>query len=364
MFVKHIEFRNYRNLADSRYDPAEGINVICGSNAQGKTNLLECIWLFTGGRSFRGSKEKDIIAFGKEKSLISADFNSQGRDQHLEISIEKGKRKASLNGIQRNYLSEIVGVFCAVVFSPDHLTLVKNGPEERRAFLDGALCQIDPIYASHLSRYKKILAERNALLKDISKSSWLKDSLPVWDESLANAGAKIAVERAKYVNSLVPYATRFYDGISAGRKKMTVSYRMNCKPGNKLDHQEIFEKTLSVLKNKQEEDISCGYTTSGIHRDDLIIKINDKEAKSFASQGQQRSAVLSLKLAEASVLGGEKGENPVILLDDVLSELDPSRQDFLLTRLEGMQVFITCCEKNKVSDGMIFVNEGKISPEE
>ena len=134
LFVKHIEFRNYRNLADSRYDPAEGINVICGSNAQGKTNLLECIWLFTGGRSFRGSKEKDIIAYKKKKSLISADFNSQGRDQHLEISIEKGKRKASLNGIQRNYLSEIVGVFCAVVFSPDHLTLVKKRSGRKKGF--------------------------------------------------------------------------------------------------------------------------------------------------------------------------------------------------------------------------------------
>ena len=364
LYLKQIEFRNYRNLENSCFEPVKGINVIYGSNAQGKTNLIECIWLFTGGRSFRGSTEKEIIAFGKDKAFISASFNTEGRDQKLEISIEKGKRKASLNGIPRKYLSEIVGKFCAVVFSPDHLTLIKNGPDERRGFIDAAICQTDPMYAARLSRYKKTLNERNNLLKSILRNPSLRDTLSVWDEALADSGSKVAIERAKYIEKLCFPAVAFYDGISRGKEKMTLEYRMNCKAENRYDIGEIYDKTLLALKNRHEEDILCGYTNSGVHRDDIVIKINGRDAKSFGSQGQQRSAVLSMKLAEAAVLGKEKGESPVILLDDVLSELDPSRQNFLLTKLSGMQVFITCCEKNTYAENVICVSEGRITAEE
>lgn len=361
MYIKQLEFTNYRNLQDGCLHPSESINVICGSNAQGKTNLIECIWLFTGGRSFRGAKEKELIAFGKEFSRIKLAFFSEGRDQTLELLIEKGRRKAVLNGVPRSYLSEIVGKFGAVVFSPDHLTLVKSGPEERRAFIDGAICQIQPMYASLLSRYKKILNERNTLLKSIPYHPQLSETLPVWNESLAACGAKITKERAVYIQALSVSAVRFYDGISKGKEKLTVAYKMNCKADTGSDESEIYAKTLERLNSKQQEDISCGYTTSGVHRDDLIIRINDRDARNFGSQGQQRSAVLSLKLAEAAMIEQNKGEAPVVLLDDVLSELDTSRQQYLLTKLSGMQVFITCCEKTIPTDHCIMVEEGSIS---
>lgn len=361
MFIKQVEFENYRNLKNSVYTPGKEINIICGNNAQGKTNLIECLWLFTGGRSFRGAKEKEIISFGENNSVIRVQFYSEDRNQTIELNIERGRRKATLNGVPRNYLSEIVGKFCAVVFSPDHLSLVKNGPDLRRSFIDGAICQTDATYALLLSRYKKILNERNNLLRCIAQDQSLISTLSVWNETLAASGAKIAARRSQYVKKLSDHAECFYDGISKGKEILKTEYRMNCKADQNSDEKEIYTKTLEKLIRKQNEDISCGYTASGIHRDDLVIKINGRDAKVFGSQGQQRSAVLSLKLAEAAVLGEEKKETPIILLDDVLSELDNSRQNFLLTKLSGMQVFITCCEKTVNSENVVYIEDGVLS---
>ena len=313
--MKQIEFRNYRNLENSCFEPVKGINVIYGSNAQGKTNLIECIWLFTGGRSFRGSKEKEIIAFGKDKAFISASFNTEGRDQKLEISIEKGKRKASLNGIPRKYLSEIVGKFCAVVFSPEHLTLIKNGPDERRGFIDAAICQTDPMYAARLSRYKKTLNERNNLLKSILRNPSLRDTLSVWDEALADSGSKVAIERAKYIEKLCFPAVAFYDGISRGKEKMTLEYRMNCKAENRYDIGEIYDKTLLALKNRHEEDILCGYTNSGVHRDDIVIKINDGEEFEVIEKEIRR------RLTQLKKLYKEE-KTPIKVIGKVLKKVD------------------------------------------
>ncbi len=363
MYIKSLSFKNYRNLSDSEIFPSEGINVIYGDNAQGKTNLIECIWLFTGGRSFRGSKDSELIAFGEKKALTELCFYSKNREQTISIEISGGKRSAVLNEVPKNYLSQIVGAFCAVVFSPDHLTLIKNGPEERRNFVDAAVCQIKPGYAVQLSRYKKILNERNALLKDIPKHRELEDMLDIWNDRLAAEGAVIAIERKKYIQKLSELAAGFYDGISGGKEKMSVSYRSAC-PDDISSAQEIKELLLKALENKQSDDIYCGFTTSGVHRDDLIIRINGREARNFGSQGQQRSAVLSLKLAEAAVSGNETGEKPVILLDDVLSELDGTRQNYLLHKLQGMQVFITCCEKEIEADNKFRISSGKITASE
>ena len=360
MYIQSLKFQNYRNLCGSVYEPDNGINIICGDNAQGKTNLIESIWLFTGGRSFRGSKEKDLITFGKENAFIKLKFFSEGRDQELEIFIEKNKRKASLNGIPKNYLSQIIGKFCAVIFSPDHLNIIKSGPDERRGFIDAAICQVKPVYAGMLSKYKRILAERNSLLKDISKHPELEDTLSVWNESLASSGAKIAVERAKYLKKLEKEAVKFYTGISRGKEKLEIEYRSNCRQNEYADEREIYSKILELLEGRQTDDIYCGYTTAGIHRDDIGIKIDGRDAKNFGSQGQQRSAVLSLKLAESAVLTDEKSESPVILLDDVLSELDPERQKYLLTKLENMQVFITCCDKNFDGGHTVIMENGKL----
>lgn len=361
MLVKKIEFNNFRNLENTALYPKEGINVIFGNNAQGKTNIVECLWLFTGGRSFRGSKDSELISFGKDKSSVKLEFDSEGRRQSIEIDIKNGKRSAVLNDVPKKYLSQIIGSFCAVVFSPDHLTLIKNGPEERRSFIDGALCQIKPAYASLLARYKKILGERNALLKDIPRHRELEDTLDIWNEKLAAEGAQIAKSRAAYIEELKKYAAEFYNGISEGREKLEINYRISFKAENDISFSKMSELMLDSLRKKQNDDIYLGYTTTGPHRDDLSVKINEREARNFGSQGQQRSAVLSLKLAEAALLGEKKGEAPVILLDDVLSELDCSRQEYLLSKLEGMQVFITCCELSVPAKGMIYVNGGKLT---
>ena len=361
MFVKSVEFENYRNIENSILYPRQGINVICGNNAQGKTNLIEGLWLFTGGRSFRGAKESEMIRFGQKQAKISLSFYSMNREQTIELSIISGKRKAVLNDVPKAYISQIIGSFCAVVFSPDHLTLIKNGPEERRSFIDGALCQIKPVYASMLSRYKKILNERNSLLKDIPRHRELEDTLEIWDEKLVEDGSAIAVERFRYLKKLTPEAINFYDGISDGREELQLAYKMNCGGNAEMERKEIAAVMLKALKSRQNEDIYCGFTTIGIHRDDLSVKINGREARNFGSQGQQRSAVLALKLAEAAVLEKEKGEAPVILLDDVLSELDQSRQEFLLKKLNRNQVFITCCEDISKAEHIIRISSGKIN---
>lgn len=360
MIVKSLKTENYRNLENMIFNPTEGINVIYGSNAQGKTNLIECLWLFTGGRSFRGSKENELIAFGKNKSEIELCFQTKEREKTIYFKIQGGKRQPVLNDVPKSSLSQIVGNFCAVVFSPDHLTLIKNGPEERRNFIDGAICQIKPAYASVLSRYRKILSERNALLKDIPYHRELEDTLDIWNERLAVEGSSIAMQRIDYIKGLKEPAINFYEGISSGKEKLSIEYKMNYSSDTNMNRDEIIEIMLKTLRKKQNDDIYCGYTTTGIHRDDIIVKINDMEARNFGSQGQQRSAVLALKLAEAEQIGEKLGENPVILLDDVLSELDTERRNFLLKELNNMQIFMTCCEPFIEAENIVHIENGKI----
>ncbi len=362
MYIKSIHFENYRNLKNAVFIPYNGINVICGDNAQGKTNLIECIWLLTGGRSFRGSKDSELIAFDSQSANIKAEFYAGGRDQTIEISIRGNHRTAVLNDVPKNYMSQIIGVFCAVIFSPHHLTLIKNGPEERRNFIDGALCQIKPSYAARLTKYRRVLNERNALLKDIPRHRELEDTLDIWDEKLAYEGALIARERISYTAQLSQSAIPYYQGISGGKEQLSLAYRSGCDADFSMSPEEIKQHLLQKLRERHNDDIDCGYTVSGVHRDDLTVKINERDAKSFGSQGQQRSAVLALKLAEAAVLGQAKDETPVILLDDVLSELDASRQEYLLQKLPSRQVFITCCESSVNAENMIYLKKGKILP--
>lgn len=343
MFLESVSFENYRNLSNGAFCPSDGINVIYGNNAQGKTNLMESMWLFTGGRSFRGAKDKELIRFGESRAKVTAQFHAREREHTLEILIQNNKRTAILNGVPKMYLSQIIGVFCAVVFSPNHLTLMKNGPEERRNFIDSAICQIRPAYAALLSRYRKILNERNALLKAIPQEPALAETLEVWDERLSEEGAVIALYRYAYVRRFAELSKEFYKGISNGKEQLETAYHTCCLGEDGMKREELKTLLLRMLEQRRKEDIVLGYTARGIHRDDILVRINGKPAKTFGSQGQQRSAVLAMKLAEASMLEHAIGEPPVILLDDVLSELDTARQDYLMNSLHG-QVFITCCD--------------------
>lgn len=365
MNVLGISLENYRNLAGCCIEPCEKVNVIYGKNAQGKTNLLEALWMFCGGHSFRGSKDAELIAFGKDHARLCARFNSYGREQNAEIKIFGGKREVCINDVPKKSASALIEKYSAVVFSPEHLNLVKRGPSKRRNFIDSAVCREKIKNAVIFSRYNKTLNQRNALLKDIYRHKELKETLDIWDDSLCVLGASLIRQRMEYIELLSSYASAYHDGISGGKETLEFSYLSSVNVEKEDDENTLRLKLKQAFSDSRKEDISSGYTNCGPHRDDINIVINGKKAKNFASQGQQRSAVLSMKLAEAAILKERTGENPIILLDDVLSELDSQRQDFLLNKVEDYQVFMTCCEKSdkeQLKNGKIFkIEDGRIS---
>ena len=364
MKVKRIGFRNFRNLEDSEIFPCEGVNVIYGDNAQGKTNLIEALWLFCGGHSFRTAKDSEVIRWEKDFAALEMNFFGQGRDQRAELKIMSNKKLVTINGVEKNTASSLIEKFCAVVFSPEHMNLIKRGPGERRRFVDSAICREKLQNAVILSKYNRMLNQRNTLLKDIVKRPSLEDTLEIWDAQLVHYGALLIKRRLEEMKLLSEKAAVFHSGISKGKEKLSVRYLSTENIGDGDSLETIQRKFAEKCEQNRKNDIHLGVTLSGPHRDDIEILINGKNAKSFASQGQQRSAVLSLKLAEAAVLKERMGEEPVVLLDDVLSELDNSRQDFLLNELKSCQVFITCCEeqnKEQLKQGKIFyVENGKI----
>ncbi|MCC8072598.1 MAG: DNA replication/repair protein RecF [Clostridiales bacterium] len=352
MKINHIDIENIRNIENMRLDFSD-VNIIYGENAQGKTNLIEAIYLFTGSKSFRGVKDSELVKFDSEYARLKLDFENNKRQQNAEILI-KNNRSASLNGIKQKSPSSLGEELKAVIFSPIHLSMVKDGPIQRRRFIDGALCQLKSNYRKLLKEYKRALSQRNMLLKDVYKNPSLSDMIYIWDKNLASSGAKIIYQRQKYVEALLPYATEIFDGLSNGQEKIDLKLK------GSFDYQDLsvleIEKKLTLeYDKKRQEDIANKITTIGPHRDDMEILINGKSARNFGSQGQQRSCVLALKLAEASLLKEMTNEEPLALLDDVMSELDISRQDYILNHIKNWQVFITCCDANTV----LRVKEGK-----
>ena len=342
MIVNSLTVTDYRNIDYIKIAPSENVNVIFGENAQGKTNLLESIWLFTGCKSFRTKKDNELLGFEKDYAKNEIEYSAFGREQTAQLIIDK-KRTAFKNGIELKSPAELIGEFYAVIFSPSHLSLIQDGPVFRRSFLDTALCQLKPNYAKGLARYKHTLEQRNALLKDIQFHSELYDTLDVWDEKLSSYGAAVVFERIKYSKELSKHANGIYSGISDGREELTVEYVNNT--GLYVeDPYEIKEFLKERLRQTRRDDIFNKITGIGPQRDDLDIKINGLSARKFGSQGQMRSCALALKLSEANIIKETTGEEPVILLDDVMSELDINRQDYILNHISGRQVFITCCD--------------------
>ena len=360
MKVNELRFENYRNLTDSGILPSEKVNVIYGENANGKTNLIEAVWLFCGGHSFRGSKENEMIRFKENFFKLYMKFFSGDREQDAEIIYDKGKKLIRINGVDKSSSSYLTEVFSAVVFSPEHLSLIKRGPNIRRKFIDAAICQHRIRYASILSKYNQIVNQRNALLKDMYKHKELKDTLSIWDDSLAVVGAQIIRERFDYLKKLKEPAQSYHQGISCGKEELDIQYVSSIGAEENDDINILRNKLRKAFIKAGNEDRHTGNTSVGPHRDDLDFKINGISARRFGSQGQQRSAVLSLKLSEAELLYRKNEERPVILLDDVLSELDNNRQDFLLNKVEDYQVFVTCCEesnKEQLKRGKVFFVE-------
>lgn len=362
MRVEKLCLTDFRNVKSAEICPHPGVNVFIGENAQGKTNALESLWLFAGGRSFRGSKDAELVRLGCDKATVKGTFFTEGRTQEAVITVDK-RRHVSVNGIDQPAMNKIVGKFPAVVFFPDHLFLVKEGPEGRRRFMDAAICQIRPAYLQILANYNRVLEQRNALIKNWRFSP--DDAMwEVFTLKLAQCGQQIVKERLNYTKSLRKTAILQYEGLSGGRETLSLEYEP--KQGYEtMSEQEIGEALFQSLIDHRQNDFDAGYTTVGPHREDLVVKINDLSARHFGSQGQQRSAVLALKLAEAEILKNAVGESPMVLLDDVMSELDVARQEYIVTRLKDWQVFITCCDGGsilpKVAGKRFHVKHGEIS---
>lgn len=345
MKINSIKIENFRNIESLSLD-FDDVNIIYGENAQGKTNLIEAIYLFTGAKSFRGVKDKELVKFGEEYSRLKIEFSNNSREQNAELLIQN-RRSATLNGVKKKSATSLGDELKAVIFSPVHLSMVKDGPLERRRFIDNALCQLKSNYRNVLKEYNRALAQRNMLLKDISKNNSLYDMLYIWDKNLAVSGAKIIFQRMKYIEALLPYAKDVFDGLSSGKEEINLVMK-GAFDYDGLTLDEIQKKLMFALDNNRGNDILNRNTNIGPHRDDMEILINEKSARSFGSQGQQRSCVLALKLAEASLLREMTQDEPLALLDDVMSELDISRQDYILNHIKDWQVFITCCDANTV----------------
>lgn len=334
MQVKRLKGEGFRNLLAFDFEPSEGINLIVGENAQGKTNLVEALWLFTGTKSFRGSKDKELITLGKGKAHLKLDFLTEGILREAEIVIEN-KRVCFLDTKRLKGPAEMVGKFCAVVFSPSDLRLIKEGPSERRRFLDLAIAQLYPSYVNISKQYAKAVAQRNSIIKNYEYMDGGEELLSAFEAEICSLGQQIEKYRINYCSLLKNSIHKIYDGISSMREELEIEYLAT-------GGEDLAEK----LYKSRSHDKFSGVTSVGPHRDDIEFLLNGISARNFGSQGQQRSIALALKLTEADILTKKTGERPIAILDDVMSELDLSRQNYILNHIKDWQVFITCCDPN------------------
>ena len=344
MIIKYHSAKNFRNLQSVSFEPHPEMNIIYGENGQGKTNIIESIWLLTGFYSFRARKNAQLIEQGKAEAEIENNFFSHSREQNAVMKINK-RKEIVLNGVKEESPRVMMGKYFAVVFSPATLGLVQDGPGERRKMLDVALSLIKPNYAVVMSRYLRVLDQRNALLKKFGERSFEYDYMAPWDTELANLGAKIVKYRLDYVEQLSALSSEIYKGISSGREEFSFYYDFS---KENISEEEIKEKLIADIEKSREADIKRLYTNAGPHTHDLVLNLNGRDARTFGSQGQQRSCALAMKLGEASIIEKITGECPVVLLDDVMSELDEGRQTFILNYLDNWQVFITCCDPSQL----------------
>lgn len=352
MKVKRLCGENFRNLMPFDVEFCDDTNIIYGNNAQGKTNLIEAIWLFTGAKSFRGAKDNEMVAFSGETANLKMDFVTGGVERQAKIKIGS-RRTAELDGKKLKSAAGLVGNFCATVFSPLDLGIVKEGPSMRRRFLDLAIGQLYPNYVAVLKDYSRVVFQRNYILKQMDKVLKENDLLNVFEAEIVELGEKIAKYRLEYCKNLTLNSASIYNEISSLREELEAVYMPS-----------IGEDFAEQLYSARKTDVFSGITSVGPHRDDLDFKINGISARTFGSQGQQRSIAIALKLAEAKNLMEITGEEPVVIFDDVMSELDKSRQSFILNHIKGKQVFITCPDPDNITGlvgGKVFtVDGGKI----
>ncbi len=370
MRITEVRIDGFRNLSKVDLSPGAGVNILFGENAQGKTNLLEAVWLASGEKSFRGAKEREEIGFDSENAQISVDFESSERTQNISLTISRrrGERKILLNGVRLRSYSELTGKLLLVIFTPEDLWLTRGTPEIRRDYIDLCIAQIRPVYKRLVLKYEGILEQRNTLLKNIVLGISKRDELEIWDEQLARQGSYISMMRGIYTKLLEAEASRLYSQISRGLERLELEYSSTVFESleRRTDYKgEMAAEYLEKLRLSRPEDIRLGYTQIGIHRDDILVKINGVLLRDYGSQGQNRSAALCMKLAQARALLAETGEMPVILLDDVLSELDRHRREFVVRQIGDAQIFITCCEPFIKTSGRVFkISGGKVMEKE
>ena len=365
MIIKKFYARDFRNIEKCEIEFSPGLNLLHGKNAQGKTNALEGIYIFSRGKSFRAGEERELVRFGCEGFRISIDYEDRDGTSTLEYATHGRDRLRKKNGYRLKGVSEMIGSFRSVLFYPDNLEIVKGSPEERREFLNVAIAQCYPSYIRYYSDYKKALENRNCLLKAYQKGGYFsEDELVSWSCSLAEYASYIYMMREEYLDRLAPYAKDIAGKISLGEEELSIKHECDIEAGLS-DREKIKEEYIRLFTSSTDREKGAGVTLYGPHRDDILISLNGKDTRHYASQGQQRSCVLSLKLAEGEVIREICGEYPVYLFDDVLSELDDRRRDFVLRGLPDRQIIITSCESEeygKHAAGIIEVSEGEYVP--
>ncbi len=345
MRIKELTLWQFKNASAQTLPFADGVNVICGENASGKTNLLEAMFFFAAGKSFRGCKDQELIQFGEEEARVELKY-LRGTDNLVESRMnvwlrKSQKRQISVEGQPVRRLAEYLGLFRAVIFTPDHLHLVKGAPECRRRFLDLAICQSFPRYAASAQEYGRLLRQKNALLRDKRPDRKL---LEVYHERMAVSAAVITLNRFRYLETLSKEAQAAQQEMSGGKELLELRYFSQISPKEGQTAEKMRDAYFALFQTRLDAEFKRGTTLFGPQKDDFAVFINRKNARTFGSQGQQRSAVLALKLAEGELSRRLTGEYPVFLLDDILSELDAGRREYVLSHLDGRQVILTGCE--------------------
>ncbi len=343
MYIKKVKLENFRNYDNLEVEFKKDFNLIYGNNAQGKTNILEAIYLSAIGKSFQTNKDSEMIKIGKEKAKVEIEYETKDREGKITVEIAD-KKTFFINGIKQKKISDIIGKINIVLFYPDNIDIIKGGPAERRRFLDIMISQLKPNYIHILNKYLKTLDQRNAYLKQIKFDNKSKDMLEIWDESLSQLSYQIYTYRSEYIQKIKEKIKVVHNKITnCGQQdeKIEISFISSGK-----SQKDFYE---NLLRNR-ENDIRKGYTSTGSHRDDFDIYINDKKVNVYGSQGQQRTSVLSLKLTELNIIQDEIEEPPILLLDDFMSELDENRRNNLTNAIENNQVFITCTDKILVEE--------------
>ena len=360
MYCKTVKAADFRNIEECKVDFSDGINILVGENAQGKTNLLEAIFYSSVGRSFRSAHTSEMIRFGQSAADIELFYRDSKRDQKLHIKIFRDKQKlVEKNGVKMDKLSDIVGSFRAVLFCPEDLSLIKDGPAARRGYLDMAISRMYPMYIHSLQKYHYVLKQRNALIKNAFNDRRTFDStVELWSEQLASEAAVISDMRLKFIRRASGHISDCFLEMTGEKEKPTLVYDGSSGQNEEeyFDRECVKKRYFELLMSSHDREIAVGSTLWGIHKDDLDIRLNGKSSRIYASQGQQRSLALSMKLAEGDICKEEFGDYPVFLFDDVLSELDASRREYLINKIHEKQVIMTTCE----SDGISRFKDAKI----